>query len=198
MLDKRLHAVLAEAAGHTMGLAMTQTEVTTGPLTPDELDEFLARPLLLKLACVRPDGWPYVIPLWFAWEAHKLYVVGRERAIWIEYIKREPRVGVLIDEETRRQRRVQMTASAALVEGPVPRGQGSPNWRQLDVLLVSKYMADEQGEAYRQSTADRPRYLVEITPRQITTWRGGSWHHRYVTGAPSAPPPTSIVDGADR
>jgi nitroimidazol reductase NimA-like FMN-containing flavoprotein (pyridoxamine 5'-phosphate oxidase superfamily) len=159
-----------------------------------ELDEFLAQPLLLKLACLRPDGWPYVVPLWYVWHAGKLYVVARERAIWVPYIQREPRVSVLIDEDARRHRRVQMTATAAVVEGPIVRAQGSPRWRELDVLLKSRYMADEQGRAYAELTADRPRFLVEITPVEITSWRGGPWHPRYYTSEPSTPPPTALVD----
>lgn len=74
------------------------------------MHEFVAQPLLLKLACVRPDGWPCIVPLWYAWRDHKLYVGGRERAIWIDHIRRDPRVGVLIDEDAPRHRRVQMTA----------------------------------------------------------------------------------------
>ena len=157
-----------------------------------ELDAFLAQPLLLKLACLRPDGWPYIVPLWYAWHTRKLYVVARERAIWVPYIQREPRVGVLIDEDARRHRRVQMTATAAIVEGPVVRAQGSPRWQELDVLLKSRYMADEQGRAYAELTADRPRFLVEITPVEITSWRGGPWHRRYYTSQPGAPPPTAL------
>ena len=172
------------------------SEDASGPLSPAELDEFLALPLLLKLACVRPDGWPYVVPLWYAWHAGKLYVVARERAVWIAYIRRENRVGVLIDEEARRHRRVQMTATAKVVEGPVQRGQGSALWRQLDQVLVGRYMADERGRAYAAQTADRPRFLVEINPVQITSWRGGSWHRRYVTAEPAAPPPTAVVGSA--
>jgi nitroimidazol reductase NimA-like FMN-containing flavoprotein (pyridoxamine 5'-phosphate oxidase superfamily) len=164
-----------------------------GPLSSVELNEFLAQPLLLKLACVRPDGWPYVIPLWFAWDVGKLYVVGRERAVWIDYIKREPRVGVLIDEDARRHRRVQMTATAAVIEGPIRRSAGSAHWQRLDQWLKARYMADEPGQAYAQQTADRPRFLVEITPTQITTWRGGPWHRRYFTAEPAAPPPTATV-----
>src|SRR6185369_4488137 len=102
-----------------------------GPLRASELDDFLVQPLLLKLACIRPDGWPYVIPLWFAWYERRLYVVGRERAVWIDYIRQEARVGVLIDEDARRHRRVQMTATAHVVEGPTPRGQGSDLWRRI-------------------------------------------------------------------
>ena len=164
-----------------------------GPLSAAELDEFLGEPLLMKLACLRPDGWPYVIPLWFVWHSQKLYVVGRERAVWIDYIRREPRVGVLIDEEARRHRRVQMTARALLVEGPVVRAKASAFWQSLDPVLVSRYMADEQGQAYRELTADRPRYLVEIAPIQITSWRGGPWHHRYYAPEAAPPPPTAVI-----
>src|ERR1700738_1991145 len=116
-----------------------------GALSAADLSDFLAQPLLLKLACVRPDGWPYVIPLWYAWHDRKLYVVGRERAVWVDYVRREPRVGVLIDEEARRHRRVQMTATALVIEGPVKRANGSEHWREIDKALVARYMADELG-----------------------------------------------------
>jgi nitroimidazol reductase NimA-like FMN-containing flavoprotein (pyridoxamine 5'-phosphate oxidase superfamily) len=169
------------------------TDEPGGALSAAELEEFLAQPLLLKLACVRPDGWPYVVPLWFAWYEHKLYVVGRERAIWIDYLRREPRVGVLIDEEARRHRRVQMSATALVVEGPVQRADGSQHWRRIDERLKARYMADEAGRAYAQLTAERPRFLVEITPTQVTSWGGGAWHHRYHTAEPAAPPPTAVV-----
>ncbi len=125
----------------------TMTDESGGPLSSAELDEFLAQPLLLKLACVRPDGWPYVIPLWYAWDAGKLYVVGRERAVWVDYIRREPRVGVLIDEDARRHRRVQMTATAVVVEGPIRRSDGSEHWQRLDRWLKARYMADEPGRS---------------------------------------------------
>jgi nitroimidazol reductase NimA-like FMN-containing flavoprotein (pyridoxamine 5'-phosphate oxidase superfamily) len=169
------------------------TEESGGPLIEAELDEFLAQPALLRLACLRPDGWPYVVPLWFAWYERKLYVVGRERAVWIGYIQREPRVGVLIDEDVRRHRRVQMTATAVVVEGPILRAQGSAIWRELDRLLVARYMADAPGRAYAEQTRERPRFLVEISPLQITSWRGGPWHRRYYTADAAAPPPTAVV-----
>jgi hypothetical protein len=54
-------------------------------------------------------------------------------------------------------------------------------------------MADEAGRAYAQLTADRPRFLVEIVPEQITSWNGGPWHHRYYTSEPAAPPPTAVL-----
>jgi len=173
-------------------------EESGGPLNAAELDEFLALPLLLKLACTRLDGWPYVVPLWYAWRDRKLYVVARERAVWIPYIEHDRRVGVLIDEEARRHRRIQMTANATVIEGPIPRAQGSERWRELNRLLTARYMADEYGRAYAEQTADRPRFLVEITPVQITSWRGGGWHRRYFEPEPAKPPPTALTADAPR
>ncbi len=169
------------------------SEDAGGPLTPAELDAFLAEPLLLRLACLRPDGWPYIVPLWFAWSDRRFYVVARERAAWIPYIRHEPRVGVLIDEDGRRHRRVQMTATATILEGPIPRARGSQRWQDLNRLLVARYMADAAGSAYAELTAERPRYLVEITPVQASSWRGGPWHPRYYAADPGTPPPTAVI-----
>jgi len=34
---------------------------------------------------------------------------------------------------------------------------------------------------------------VEITPTQITSWRGGPWHRRYYSAEPAAAPPTAAL-----
>ncbi|MBV9358951.1 MAG: pyridoxamine 5'-phosphate oxidase family protein [Chloroflexi bacterium] len=172
------------------------SEDAGGPLSPAELDTFLAEPLLLRLACVRPDGWPYIVPLWFAWSDRRFYVVGRERAAWIPYLRHEPRVGLLIDEAAQPHRRVQMTATATILEGPIPRARGSQRWQELNQLLVARYMADAAGRAYAELTAERPRYLVELRPVQISSWRGGAWHPRYYVADPGGPPPTAVVRSA--
>ena len=169
------------------------SEQDGGPLSPSELDEFLSAPRLLKLACLRPDGWPYVIPLWYAWHERRLYVVGRERAAWVGFVRANERVGVLIDEEERRHRRVQMTAIGRVVEGPTLREGRSGRWREIGRSLTARYMADDFGQAYARLTADRPRVLVEIEPRQVTTWRGGPWHRRYYADPSAAPPPTAAL-----
>ena len=68
--------------------------VEPGPLTDAERREFFNRPLLARLATVRPDGAPYVVPLWFEWnEADgSFWFVIRERARFAPNLLREPRV----------------------------------------------------------------------------------------------------------
>jgi hypothetical protein len=48
-----------------------------------------------------------------------------------------------------------MTARAAIVEGLLPRAQGSARWQQLDRLLVARYMSDASGQAHAELTATR-------------------------------------------
>jgi nitroimidazol reductase NimA-like FMN-containing flavoprotein (pyridoxamine 5'-phosphate oxidase superfamily) len=166
-------------------------EESGGPLGPEELDEFLDAPRLLRLACLRPDGWPYVVPLWYVWRQRRFYVIGRERAAWVGFVRADQRVGILVDEEGQRHRRLQATGLARIVEGPSPLGGRSELWREIGQRMGALYMADARGQAYAQLTAERPRFLVEIEPRQTTTWRGGPWHRRYFAPTELPPAPTA-------
>ena len=51
-------------------------------LTDDELDELLANERTLRAATVSPQGLPHVVPLWFVW---------RDHAIWVNSLRRSRR-----------------------------------------------------------------------------------------------------------
>ena len=70
-----------------------------GGLTADEMNEFLQSAPLARLATLKPDGSPYVMPVWYQWDGEALYFVGRQRAKWCEHIKADGRVSVVIDAE---------------------------------------------------------------------------------------------------
>ena len=53
-----------------------------GGLEQQELDTFLAGDALARVACLREDGWPYVVPIWYQWDGRSLWFVGRERSEW--------------------------------------------------------------------------------------------------------------------
>jgi hypothetical protein len=76
----------------------------------------------------------------------------------------------------------------------VPRAHGSARWRQLDRLQVARYISDPPGQPYAELTATRPRYLVDLTPLQVTTWSGGPWHRRYYEASAAAPSPSALAD----
>ena len=50
------------------------------------------------------DGYPYVTPLWYEYDGSGYILIGRERADWIGHIRRDPRVGLCIDDPVSRSR----------------------------------------------------------------------------------------------
>ena len=144
-------------------------------LTPEQVDELLAGPIIARLATVKPDGAPYVVPVWEYWEDGAMYIIPRERSAFMEYIKNEPRVAVsCADDVDPDHPRVLIEGVAEIVEGPVKMAG-----RTLEIAreMVVRY-AGEPGLAYLESTIDNPRYLLKITPEKMTTWVKG-WHPRY-------------------
>jgi len=151
-----------------------------GALTEEELTAFLAHPWNARIATVARDGWPYVTPVWYEFDAESrsFLVVGRERAEWIDHIRGDPRVAFQIaDDVHAAHTRVLVQARAEVVEGPVaPRA--SPGILELTYRLSRRYLGPE-GPAYADRTLDRPRVLVRLTPTRWTSWTGREWHPRY-------------------
>jgi nitroimidazol reductase NimA-like FMN-containing flavoprotein (pyridoxamine 5'-phosphate oxidase superfamily) len=39
-----------------------------GKLSPEEIDEFLAQPIIARIGTVKPDGAPHVAAIWQQWD----------------------------------------------------------------------------------------------------------------------------------
>ena len=72
---------------------------TTGGMTPQEMHEFLQGPWIAHLACLKPDGSPYVVPVWYHWDGVCFWVVlpHRVRSVWLP-LAADPRVWIVVDE----------------------------------------------------------------------------------------------------
>ena len=144
-------------------------------LTREQLSEFLATPVVARLATVKPDGGPYVVPVWQHWDGDAMYVIPRGRSRFAEHLRAEPRVAVsCADDVGAGHRRVLIEGRAEIVEGPVLMAG-----RPLDIAreMAERY-GGEAGLRYLDGTMDKPRYLLRIVPDTLTTWEGG-WHPRY-------------------
>ncbi|MBI2965586.1 MAG: pyridoxamine 5'-phosphate oxidase family protein [Chloroflexi bacterium] len=148
-------------------------------LTPQEVDAFLRTPVVARLATVRPDGAPYVVPVWQHWDGRALYVIPRAKSRFVDYVRHEPRVALsCADDVDPAHTRVLVEGKAEILEGPVVMAG-----QMLDIAneMARRYMGPD-GPTYLARTARRPRYLIRIVPARITSWRGGEWHPRYVAG----------------
>lgn len=150
-------------------------------LTPDELAEFLAGPVVARVATVDEEGMPYITPVWQEWDGASLWIVPRERSAWVRHIQSNPKVAVSCALDQAPYTRVLMRGIAEIAEGPVPM-QG----KCLEVAnrMAVRYLG-ERGPEYLIPTYDRPRYLIKFTPSKVISWEGVEWHDKYTQGPPA-------------
>lgn len=154
-----------------------------GGMTPEERDEFLQGPWLARLACLRPDGWPYVIPLWYHWDGLAFWLVGRERSEWCHYLQIDPRVSLVVDEQDVPIRKVICEGTAVCVEaavGPYLMNGEKSQWNQLGEKYTGpRYLGAEKAKEYRGSVNVEPCWTFKIVPKKLVTWQGLGWAKRY-------------------
>ncbi|GBC71352.1 hypothetical protein HRbin02_01133 [Candidatus Calditenuaceae archaeon HR02] len=144
-------------------------------LTKEELSQFLAKPYIARIATLKKDGSPYIVPAWFYYEEPYFYFVARAKSVWVEHIKNDPRVAVQISRDDPPYTRVLVEGLAEIVEGPIVGGR----WVEIANKMALRYLG-ERGPEYLTPTLNRPRYLIRVTPRSLVSWEGVEWHPRYI------------------
>lgn len=139
-------------------------------LTKSEIEEFLSTGTnVLKLATIAPDGYPYVVPLWFWYENHKLMLAGRRQNEWLRHIESNGKVGACIDTPPPGPR-VQIKGTASILDT-----SWTGDWEPHAI----RYTGQEAGHAYYEKTKAIPRVLVSIEPEHVISWSGADWHSKY-------------------
>lgn len=142
-------------------------------MTDAERAEFLVQPVIGRLGCLDDDGYPSVVPVWFAYADGGFYLVPRARSEWARYLARDGRVSLCIDAAESPYRRVLVKGRAAVIETPNVGGQ----WVAIGTRMAERYRGAE-GRAYMERTRDEPRWLFFVHPEQMTSTNGG-WATRY-------------------
>ncbi|MDA1278648.1 MAG: pyridoxamine 5'-phosphate oxidase family protein [Chloroflexi bacterium] len=152
---------------------MTQKQ---GRLSKQEVNEFLAQPIVARIGTVKSDGSPHVAAMWQQWDGEAMWVIPRSRSSWFENLKNEPRVCIsCADDVNPEHTRVTIEGIASVVEGPTGL---IGRVKEIADEMALRYMGPD-GPAYAAKTAERLRYLVKVTPTTITSWCG-EWHPRYI------------------
>ena len=91
-------------------------------LDPSQLQEFLSKPWICHFATLTQAGAPYVIPVWFEYVPDRkvFYIIGRKHSRYVDHIRNDPRVSLVID-MPKAPTRVLAQGKAAILEGPVGR-----------------------------------------------------------------------------
>lgn len=129
---------------------------TLGPSTampPQELEEFLRGPWTARLACVRPDGSPHVVPIWYEWREGAFLIAAWPGSAWAHFVHRNPAVALTIDEPWPPLRRVLVRGRA---HPPTP-GALREGVEGLRRRLSARYLGPGDGPA--------------VLPEQDAGWR---------------------------
>jgi PPOX class probable F420-dependent enzyme len=155
-------------------------------MTAEDVATFLNEPgHLVRIATVDDDGMPRVVPTWFIRRDGEILFTPRGPAAFLANLRRDPRVGLSIDEEPLPYRKVTVQGQARIAHDV---GEDDA-WRDLYRQIAYRYVDRERADAYVDATIDQPRALlaVPLAASRVTTWRmpdesedqTGIWHRRY-------------------
>lgn len=154
-----------------------------GPMSADEMNDFLAGPWLARIACLQPDGSPYVFTCWYHWDGVCFWVVPRARSAWAHYLARDPRVALVIDEPEAPLRKVSCEGTAVIVEaavGPVLDTGEMSIWNKIGTYHTGPRYLGPDAAKYRGPKNVEPCWTIKIVPKTITSVRAGyRWAERY-------------------
>lgn len=86
-----------------------------------QITAFLGGPWIARLACLRPDGTPHVVPVWQEWDGQYFYITAWQGSLWAEYVRSNPSVSLTVDEPWPPLRRVLVRGIAqSLSKAEVP------------------------------------------------------------------------------
>lgn len=151
-----------------------------------ELTAFLdEREHLLRLATVDSDGMPRVVPVWFTHRDGNVLFTPRAESVFLANLRRDPRIGLSIDEDPLPYRKVSVQGSAEILHEV-----GDDDvWRDVYREIACRYIDAEGADRYLAATIDQPRALigVNLAGAKVTTWRmpidgeagTGIWAGRY-------------------
>ena len=145
-------------------------------LTAEEIQEFLAGPIVVRVATIDEEGLPYITPVWEEWDGTRMWIVPRQRSAWVKHIQQHPMIAVSAALDVSPYTRVLMRGQAEIAAGPTPM---TGQCLEVANRMAVRYLG-ERGPEYLVPTYDRPRYLIKFIPTKITSWEGVEWHEKYM------------------
>lgn len=129
------------------------------PLTPQELDAFLAEPHIAVVATASATGAPHAMPIWYLWrDGEVLFHTGSESKK-MRNLRANARITVVVDSKV-------APYKVAVIEGLATERPGDP---ALAREVAIHYLGERAGARYADSSGG-PGTLVAVTPKRIISW----------------------------
>lgn len=136
-------------------------------MTVEEARAFLAAGTRTgKLAVVRRDGAPFVVPVWFVVDADgSLVFTTGARTVKGRAIRRDPRVSICVDDENPPFDYVRVDGVSEVSEDP----DATLPWA---TAIARRYMGDDLAEQFGRRNAVPGELLVRVRPVRVVALAG--------------------------
>ncbi|MBE0609161.1 MAG: PPOX class F420-dependent oxidoreductase [Dehalococcoidia bacterium] len=129
------------------------------PLTPQELDAFLAEPHIAVVATTGPTGKPHAMPVWYAWrDGNVLFHTGGDSKK-MRNLRANPRVSVVVDSKV-------APYKVVVIEGRAREGAGD---EALATEIAIHYLGEKFGSRYVEQSGGSGT-LVTVEPDKVISW----------------------------
>jgi PPOX class probable F420-dependent enzyme len=129
------------------------------PLTPPELDAFLAEPHIAVVATASPAGVPHAMPIWYLWRDGKVLFHTGAESKKMRNLRRNGRISVVVDSKV-------APYKVAVIEGSAAELAGDP---ALAREIAIRYLGEQMGARYAERSGE-PGTLVAVTPKRVISW----------------------------
>lgn len=134
-------------------------------MTKAEYREFLLRGTKTgKLATVRKDGRPHVVPIWYDLDGDTLVFTTGGESLKYKSMKRDPRVSLTVDDQT-------PPYSYVMIEGTVSFSEDPGELLRWATRIGGRYMGEDQAEAYGKRNSTPGEVIVRIIPSKISAYK---------------------------
>ncbi len=130
-------------------------------LTREELEGYLEQQRTCRVATVGPDGTPHVVPLWFVWHRHTLYLNSTLGNPTVENLLRSGRASAVVDDGERYDE-----LRGAVVSGVGERADDDPLLEEVERLWSDKYLRGNP-PPYRRW---KDRVWLRLRPDHVSSW----------------------------
>ena len=124
----------------------------------------LGRARTAVLATVRVDGRPHVAPIWFDLDGDVLVFMTGENSVKARNMRRDPRVGLCVDEE-------EPPFHFVAIEGTSELAAGDPDLLYWATRIGGRYMGQNRADEYGRRNAVEGELLVRVAPQKIVAYK---------------------------
>ncbi len=129
-------------------------------LTPEQMAEFLERPLVAVYVTLRADGSPHAIPVWYEYRDGEFIVFTSSTFQRVKNLERDSRAAITISTHDVPYMYVSAEGRVSITpEGVAETG-----------LSISRRYIGDEAEGYLTELLGEHSVVLRLTPERILTW----------------------------